>query len=71
MLSTAVGQWINFDHWDGYPAQRDRIIETIEPMEQEFGINVVTSVQAIVWEGLRKAGVTDPVPGYGRLLRDF
>ena len=54
-----------------YPAPHWGIIETIEPMEREFGINVMTSVQAIVWEGLRKAGVTDTIPGYGKLLRDF
>jgi len=54
-----------------YPAPHWGIVETIEPMEREFGINVVTSVQAIVWEGLRKAGVTDSIAGYGRLLRDF
>lgn len=46
-------------------------IEAIEPLEKEFGINVVTALQAIVWEGLRLAGVTDKVPGYGRLFREF
>ncbi len=54
-----------------FPAPHWGIIEMIEPMELELGVDVITSVQAIVWEGLRKAGVSDPVPGYGRLLRDF
>jgi maleate isomerase len=54
-----------------YPAPHWGIVETIEPMEREFGVNVVTSVQAIVWEALRKAGIADPIAGYGRLLRDY
>lgn len=45
-------------------------IEAIEPLEQEFGINVVTALQAIVWEGLRLAGVDDRIEGYGRLMRN-
>jgi maleate isomerase len=50
-------------HWATIPA--------IEPLEREFGVNVVTSLQAIVWEGMRLAGVDDKVPGYGRLFREF
>jgi maleate isomerase len=45
-------------------------IESIEPLEQEFGINVVTALQAIIWEGLRLAGVNDKVEGYGKLFRE-
>jgi len=32
---------------------------------------VMTSLQAIAWESMRKAGVKDQVEGFGRLLRDF
>jgi maleate isomerase len=46
-------------------------IESIEPLEQEFGISVVTALQAIIWEGMRLAGVEDKVEGYGRLFREF
>jgi len=46
-------------------------IEAIEPLEQEFGVNVVTALQAIIWEGLRLAKIDDKITGYGRLLRDF
>jgi len=46
-------------------------IESIEPLEREFGISVVTALQAIVWEGMRLAGVDDKVQGYGRLFREF
>lgn len=45
-------------------------VGVIEPLEQEFGVNVVTALQAIVWEGLRKAGIDDKIDGYGRLLRE-
>jgi maleate isomerase len=45
-------------------------VHAIEPLEAELGINVVTSLQAITWDGLRLAGIDDPIDGYGRLLRD-
>ena len=45
-------------------------IESIEPLEREFGINVVTALQAIIWEGMRLAGVDDKVAGYGKLFRE-
>lgn len=50
-------------HWATIPA--------IEPLEQEFGVNVVTALQAIIWEGMRLAGVNDKVQGHGRLFREF
>jgi hypothetical protein len=28
-------------------------------------------VRAIVWGALRSCGVNDPIPGFGRLLREF
>ena len=53
------------------PAPHWGIIELIDPLEQELGINVVIAIQAIVWETLRRTGVKDRIDGYGRLLRDF
>lgn len=50
-------------HWATIPA--------IEPLEREFGVNVVTALQAIIWEGMRLAKIDDKVPGYGRLFREF
>ena len=47
------------------------VINTIEALEAEFGITVMTSLQAIVWNALRRCGVDDRIEGYGRLLRDF
>ena len=43
----------------------------IETLEQEFRVNVVTAGQAIVWEALRRCGIKDSIPGYGRLLREL
>ena len=47
------------------------VIEAIEPLEREFGVTVLSSIQAILWEGLRRAGVDDRLSNGGRLLRDF
>ena len=47
------------------------VTDAIEPLEQELGINVVASIQAIAWEGMRLAGIKDQANGYGRLLREF
>jgi maleate isomerase len=46
-------------------------IGAIEPLEQEFGVNVMTALQAIVWYALRSVGVNDRIEGYGRLFRQF
>ncbi len=45
--------------------------DVIEPIEQEFGVTVITALQAIVWNALRKCGIDDRIEGYGRLLREF
>jgi maleate isomerase len=54
-----------------FPAAHWPAASNIEALESELGLNVVTSAQAIVWEGLRRSGVTDPIAGYGRLLREY
>ena len=46
-------------------------IDTIEPLEREFGVRVMTASQAAIWDALRLAGITDRITGYGRLLADF
>jgi maleate isomerase len=43
----------------------------IEPLEREFGVNVMAAHQAIVWHALRRCGITDRIEGFGRLLREF
>ena len=45
--------------------------ESLDKIERELGVDVMTSHQAITWACLRRAGVTDKIAGYGRLLRDF
>jgi maleate cis-trans isomerase len=30
----------------------------------------MTSLQAIAWEAMRRAGIDDRIEGYGRLLRE-
>lgn len=46
------------------------VIDAIAPLEKEFGVSVMTSLQAIAWHSMRLAGVDDRVSGYGRLLSD-
>jgi maleate isomerase len=48
-----------------------RVIDAIAPLEQEFKVNVMTSLQAVAWEAMRRTGVNDRIEGYGRLLREF
>jgi len=45
-------------------------LEYIDGLEQELERNVVSASQAIIWHALRKVGVSAPIPGFGRLLRD-
>ena len=46
--------------------------ENLDPraLAQEFGVNVITALQAIIWEGMRLAGVNDKVANYGKLFRE-
>jgi len=45
-----------------------RTLEIIEKLETDLGKPVVTSVQATVWAALRKIGIGESLPGWGRLL---
>jgi len=45
-----------------------RAIPVIRVLEQALQKPVITSNQTMVWHCLRKAGITDAVPGYGTLL---
>jgi maleate isomerase len=47
------------------------VINTIDVLEREFGVTVMTSLQAIVWNALRRCGVDDRIDGFGRLFREF
>ncbi len=47
------------------------VSENIEPLEAETGLPVVASTQSEVWGALRLMGIKTPIPGFGRLLREF
>jgi maleate isomerase len=54
-----------------FPSPHWPVINAIEPLEKEFGVTVMSSIQAILWQALRLAGVKDSISGYGRLFKDF
>lgn len=45
-------------------------VAVIEVLEQELGVPVVSSMQAMAWRGLRLAGVEDSIKGFGKLLAE-
>ena len=55
--------WLPCPHW--------AVAEAIDPLEKEFGINVVTAHQAITWHALRRCKIDDRINGFGRLMREF
>lgn len=44
-------------------------VGAIEPLEEDLGVPVVTSMQAMTWAGLSLAGVKAEITGYGRLFQ--
>jgi maleate cis-trans isomerase len=46
-------------------------IEVLEVLEQDLGKPVISSNQAALWQAMRLAGVSQAIPGYGRLLREI
>ena len=69
------GRTLKKDHPDidtlSFTCPHWRVVDAIAPLEQELQINVMTSLQAFVWEAMRRTGVNDRIEGYGRLLREF
>ena len=45
-----------------------RSIDIIAELEQRLAKPVICSNQAMMWDMLRQAGITDRISGYGRLL---
>ena len=45
-------------------------VEILEQAERDLVKPVISSVQASLWQALRLAGVRQPIPGFGRLLRE-
>lgn len=54
-----------------FPAPHWAVSGVLDRIERELGVKAVGALQAIVWESLRRCGVLDSIPGYGRLLREF
>ena len=54
-------------------AEPDRgpTLEAIDVLEAEFKVNVMSALQVIVWDALRRVGIDDKIKGAGRLLREF
>ena len=46
------------------------VVPVIERIEAELGKPVLSANQVTLWEALRLAGYTEPVEGWGRLLRE-
>lgn len=61
-----------FPDADSYlvPGPQIPFLPNVEILEQETGKNVVCSVQAHMWEALRRIEINDSIPGFGRLLRE-
>jgi maleate cis-trans isomerase len=45
-----------------------RTLDVVGEIEARAGKPVISSNQAMIWDTLRLAGITDPIAGYGRLL---
>jgi maleate cis-trans isomerase len=43
-------------------------LPVLEALEQDLGKPVISSASAMMWHALRRAGIRQPIPGYGRLL---
>ncbi len=53
------------------PGTAWRALDAVEELEQKLGKLVITVNQATIWLALRKVGWTQPIHGYGRLLRNL
>lgn len=61
------------DHADTllFPCPHWYVVDAIQPIEDEFGVSVVSNFQATLWNALTVLGITEPIEGFGRLLREF
>ena len=71
--SAALARQLMEEHPDAdtvyIPSPNKATADQIEAIERDTGANVVTASQSIIWEGLRRCGVTEPIYGWGRLFR--
>jgi maleate isomerase len=48
-----------------------RVLDIIQPLEQDLGVSVVHAIPARVWAIQQRLHVRQPVRGFGRLLEDL
>ena len=53
------------------PGTAWRALDAVEELERELGKTVITVNQATIWMALRSVGWTQPIAGYGSLLRSL
>jgi maleate cis-trans isomerase len=53
------------------PCNKWRITPIVDRLEKDCGKPVVTNTIAWIWEALRGMGLTKPIQGYGRLLKNM
>ena len=60
-------------HADGIyiPNPKWQTLDSIEPLEKDLKIPVVTTTQASAWWALKMLKIKNARPGYGRLLKEF
>ena len=51
------------------PGTAWRGLDAVEPLEQQLGKTVISVNQATIWLALRRIGWTEPILGFGSLLR--
>jgi maleate isomerase len=54
-----------------FPSPHWGTMTAIQKIEDELGVNAVSATSAILWDGLRRCGISDKSRGYGRLFKDF
>lgn len=54
-----------------FPCPHWYVVDAIQPIEDEFGVDVVSNFQAMLWDALSTLGLRQPITGFGRLLREF
>jgi maleate cis-trans isomerase len=73
-VSAQLGRQLLAEHPEAdslyFPCPHWPVVDNINRLEQELGINVVSAGQAIFWEALRLSGIDDRISGYGRLLQE-
>ena len=70
ILDLALGAWEPDSDGTIIACLNFRSHPIIKELEARTGKPVVTSTQATLWHVLRLAGVSTPISGYGRLLRE-